>query len=780
MAAKYGTPYFSNYVNSDMKPSDIRSMAILPTQEVIFERNGDNYIYKDEIQNLVTEWLSADDDNKPHIKMLMNGDFVDVTDMFQIPYDKYDTYVEIELENGYKQAFSYDHKCIVMRNGEIIDVRSQNVKPGDQALIAKYPYKKGNVRDTETYDLGYVAGLFFTHGYRLIGIDNVIRLNISDDLLEIVERVFEGFNIDKMRINEFYVLTISGKDKDPYDVVSKFVDNRNDGSVIGSMYVKDTVLNENSMFRHAFLNGMTDFSTRNFQLMFRTDNEMDITCMKNLIAIAASVGENFDIRKEETESDKTHYIMDNLKVTTGIHDGNIYDILTITNVREVPSTIDYVYNFTVNTPEHLYTLPNGMITHQCCRLRLDLTELRRKNGGFFGSGESTGSIGVVTINLPKLAYESNSEAEFYQRLDHVMDIAARSLDTKRKVVTKLLDNGFYPYTKRYLGHFDNHFSTIGLVGMNEAGLNAKWIQAGMDDPRTQKWAEEMLNHMRDRLIIYQQEYGALFNLESTPAESTAYRFAKHDKERYPDIKTANEHGTPYYTNSTNLPVGYTEDVFESLDIQDNLQILYTSGTVFHAFLGEKLPSWESAAKLVKTICDNYRLPYITLSPTYSICKNHGYITGEVYKCPDCGEETEVYSRITGYYRPIKNWNDGKAQEFKDRKEYVVEKNDMESREIKQDDVEDNEVPDLFDLNIETPTFDQDILLTTPTCLNCKIVKAYIQKNHLHVKELDATDGEGRDIANEYGLFTAPSLITMYGVVINKVPEILSYLKGEVK
>ena len=311
------------------------------------------------------------------------------------------------------------------------------------------------------------------------------------------------------------------------------------------------------------------------------------------------------------------------------------------------------------------------IRSMCCRLRLDLRELRRKTGGFFGSGESTGSVGVVTINLPRIAYQAADEADFYKRLDRLMDIAARSLKIKRDVITKLLEGGLYPYTKRYLGTFANHFSTIGLIGMNEMGLNAKWLRKDMTHPETQEFSKQVLNHMRERLSDYQEQYGDLYNLEATPAESTTYRFAKHDKADFPNIITANMNGTPYYTNSSHLPVGYTEDVFSALDIQDELQTLYTSGTVFHAFLGEKLPDWKAAAKLVRKIAENYKLPYYTLSPTYSVCPDHGYLTGEQYTCPHCGKKTEVYSRITGYYRPVQNWNDGKAQEFKDRKVYDV-------------------------------------------------------------------------------------------------------------
>ncbi|MBQ8413981.1 MAG: ribonucleoside triphosphate reductase, partial [Clostridia bacterium] len=315
------------------------------------------------------------------------------------------------------------------------------------------------------------------------------------------------------------------------------------------------------------------------------------------------------------------------------------------------------------------------VRSMCCRLRLDLRELRKKSGGFFGSGESTGSIGVVTINMPRIAYLAENEEDFYKRLDHMLDISARSLKIKREIITKLMGEGLYPYTRRYLGSFNNHFSTIGLVGMNEAGLNAKWLRKDMTHPETREFTKQVLLHMRERLSDYQEKYGDLYNLEATPAESTSYRLAKHDRRFYPDIITASDKngGTPYYTNSSHLPVGYTDDIFEALDMQDELHTLYTSGTVFHAYLGEKLPSWKSAANLVRTIAENYKLPYYSISPTYSVCKNHGYIAGEQFTCPECGEKTEVYSRITGYYRPVQNWNDGKAQEYKDRVVYAEEK-----------------------------------------------------------------------------------------------------------
>ena len=395
------------------------------------------------------------------------------------------------------------------------------------------------------------------------------------------------------------------------------------------------------------------------------------------------------------------------------------------------------------------------VRSMCCRLRLDLRELRKKSGGFFGSGESTGSVGVVTINLPRIAYLARNEEEFYERLDQLMDIAARSLKTKRTVITQLLEAGLYPYTKRYLGTFANHFSTIGLVGMNEAGLNACWLRKDLTHEATQQFAKDVLNHMRERLSDYQEEYGDLYNLEATPAESTSYRFAKHDKELYPDIITANENGTPYYTNSSHLPVGYTEDIFSALDVQDELQTLYTSGTVFHAFLGEKLPDWKAAANLVRKIAENYRLPYYTLSPTYSVCPDHGYLAGEVHTCPHCGRKTEIYSRITGYYRPVQNWNDGKSQEFLDRKTYDIGHSVLRhSGPLPEGGAAQESAGQPA---TEAPAAqDRNYLFVAATCPNCKLAMALLDKAGIPYERLIATDHV--ELVNQFGVKQAPTLV----------------------
>jgi len=411
------------------------------------------------------------------------------------------------------------------------------------------------------------------------------------------------------------------------------------------------------------------------------------------------------------------------------------------------------------------------VRSMCCRLRLDLRELRKKSGGFFGSGESTGSIGVVTINMPRIAYLSEDEDEFFQRLDKMMDISARSLKVKRDVISELLENGLYPYTKRYLGTFNNHFSTIGLVGMNEACLNAKWLKVNLTQPAAQEFTKKVLNHMRERLSDYQEMYGDLYNLEATPAESTSYRLAKHDKARYPDMIFANMDGTPYYTNSSHLPVGYTEDIFTALDIQDELQTLYTSGTVFHAFLGQKLPDWRSAAKLVRKIAENYRLPYYTMSPTYSVCAEHGYLAGEVHSCPVCGKVTEIYSRITGYYRPVQNWNDGKSQEFKDRRTYDIDHSVLKKEK---------KTEEVCASPVKTPSgsLTNLTLFTRKTCPNCRMAKMLLDKKGISYDVVDAE--ENVELTNAYGVKSAPSLVIPKddgAEVIVNVSNIKAYIES---
>ena len=316
------------------------------------------------------------------------------------------------------------------------------------------------------------------------------------------------------------------------------------------------------------------------------------------------------------------------------------------------------------------------VRSMCCRLRLDKRELRKRGGGLFGSDEFTGSLGVVTINLPQIGYLAKTQEEFYKRLDYLMDLAKESLCVKRKVIQKLYDGGLFPYTKRYLKTLNNHFNTIGLCGMNECCLN--FLGCDITTSKGKQFAEEILTHMRQRMSDYQEKTGELFNLEATPAESTSYRLARHDKEQYPDIITS---GTtdPYYTNSSQLPVDYTTDIFEALDHQESLQTKYTGGTTVHIFAGERITDIEVMKNLVRKICENYKLPYFTFSPTFSVCPTHGYLKGEHNVCPECGETCEVYSRIVGYIRPVSQWNKGKQTEFKTRKTFKFERIEAECK-----------------------------------------------------------------------------------------------------
>ena len=419
------------------------------------------------------------------------------------------------------------------------------------------------------------------------------------------------------------------------------------------------------------------------------------------------------------------------------------------------------------------------VRSMCCRLRLDLRELRKQNGGNFGAGENTGSIGVVTINLPQIAYLAETEDDFFKRLEKVMSVAARSLDTKRKVITAYYNAGLYPYTKAYLPDgYKNHFSTIGLVGMNEACLNAKWIGCDLTTETAHQWANKVLDFMREKLSDFQELYGCLFNLEATPAESTAYRFARYDKQVYPNIITAGTiGGDPYYTNSTHLPVGATDDVFAALDIEDDMQCKYTSGTVFHCFLGEKMPNWRSAMQLVRTIAENYRLPYFTLSPVYSVCEDHGYIEGEQKDCPFCGKPTEVYSRITGYYRAVSNWNNGKASEFKERKSYDIgESFHSHDRDIDMtpDDSENAAVDEVMtDPSIPLGREDQIqsgaeyYLFKTHTCPQCKMLEEMDVLKNYPVQKVFAEDPENKAIVDQFGINSAPTLVVIHDGVADQ-------------
>lgn len=383
--------------------------------------------------------------------------------------------------------------------------------------------------------------------------------------------------------------------------------------------------------------------------------------------------------------DEIHQDIEAKSIKTGMYlpfvtdDPDKFEWKPVTNVHHrVPSTNEKSYCFEVQGEEEPYfELGNGMITHNC-RLRLDNKELRKRGGGLFGANPLTGSLSVVTINLPRLGFLSNDEEEFLDRLDVLLVKAKNACHIKRKVVNDFSEKGMYPYSAFYLDDvkqktgnlWTNHFNTIGINGLNEACLNL--LGVGVGDPKGKAFGERMLDHIRSRMIEFQEESGELFNLEATPAEATSYTLALKDKKLYPEIISASSDcGTPFYTNSSHLPVNYTHDIFELLDLQDEMQTKYTGGTVIHLFLGEELKDPRVVKSLVRKVCENYRLPYFSLTPTFSTCDHHGYLAGEQKSCPTCGGETEIFSRVVGYYRPVKSWNNAKQIEFDMRKTFNI-------------------------------------------------------------------------------------------------------------
>jgi ribonucleoside-triphosphate reductase len=386
----------------------------------------------------------------------------------------------------------------------------------------------------------------------------------------------------------------------------------------------------------------------------------------------------------------------------------------------------------------------GDVRSMCCRLQLDRRELRKKGGGLFGAGEMTGSIGVVTVNLPRLGYLSGTTEEFRDRLGRIMDLARDSLEVKRRVITKLMNDGLFPYSKRYLGTWDNHFSTVGLVGMNECCLNFLGKDIASDQGRA--FALSVLDFIRERLIQYQESTGSLYNLEATPAESTSYRLAKIDRERYPDIRTAGKN-EPFYTNSSQLPVEYTTDLFQALYHQEELQRKYTGGTVFHCFLGAGIENVDTCRKLVKAIADNFAIPYYTISPTFSVCTDHGYLKGRQPRCPQCGKETEVYARIVGYYRPVKNWNKGKAEEFRHRREFEPDLPLTEPSRRRQEEpaapVPEQIIPQSVTASGHWKLF------TRPRCSKCDEVKTGLAAMSVPFEVLSLADPVGRKLFGRY-------------------------------
>lgn len=805
MTAKYGIPYFSNYVNSDMSPSDLRAMCLHPDTKVRFKY--DKTFVETSIQDMYDNY----DVNK--IQILTKFGLRPVKEVQRFGYTG--KLLKFTFDNGTTLITTPDHDHVIYEftgvrrytNGEKGGFFEYGKQPKGWYLKSKSPVidgkchlikrkasdlKVGDYLSVRSKNGGeYRRGKTYEESYgedkakqlkQMFSEDRKGRVSWNKGIptpLEVRKKISEAgighYVSEKCRKASSERWKGS---KNPYNkngvrvsgrsasISSYEIDFEKELLALDTEFVKQyPVLNNNKNYicdfyipeKNLIIELETDY--RYSECSYNNTEKVFIPHLKNKYNDIISSGYNLLVINPKIDKSSYRCYINNhtqiINIESIDYDGYVYDLEV--NCDDVSGDTTLYHTF----------YANDILTGNCCRLRLDLRELRRKSGGYFGSGESTGSIGVVTINLPRIAYTSETEEEFFNKLSKQMDIAARSLHIKRSVVSQLLEQGLYPYTKRYLGSFNNHFSTIGLVGMNECCLNASWIRSDISTNSGYEFSKKVLDYMREKLSDYQEQYGNLYNLEATPAESTAYRFAKHDKEKYPDIITAgdNTDGAPYYTNSSHLPVGYTDDIFEALDHQDELQIKYTSGTVFHAFLGEKLPNWQSAMNLTRKIAENYKLPYFTFSPTYSICPDHGYLTGEQWTCPHCGKPTEVYSRVTGYYRAVQNFNDGKAHEFKDRKEYsVLDRKSFNTA------VEVKEEPELR----ETPTITKPLLVTTSTCPNCKIVKKLLDDYGFDY-DIIVADND-METARAFDINQAPTLVVNSDSGIVKIANVSNIKK----
>jgi len=684
-SAKYGINYFANYINSEMKPEDVRSMCKLPGTEIIY-KNANGEIAKTEIRRIVDDFLMR---GNP-IKILVNGRFESVKGVIKLKLEN-EEILKVTLDNGIIDKMTLDHPSLIIRNGKLKMIESRNLNIGDEFPFAKYPYE-GELGD---FDLGRLVGLYVGDGWIS---HNGATLNIvfnkkESELIQSVKKIAEERFVASSTIfcnEKHHYCKISIASRGLVEIMKEYV--RGDGSL--NKRLNSKVFARSIKFRKGVLIGIIE-SDGNIN---RSRNQISIHLgNKDLISdisiLARSLGVNstfFESKNKTGEKRKLGYT---LRFSSGnpewfvnyfgIKKGknqkyrdyeNFYGVKIVKIEKE--KYTGYVYDFEIDSKEHAFQLANGIITHNCCRLRLDLTELyNRGGGGLFGSGALTGSIGVCTINIPRIGYLSKTKKEFFQRLKRLMDLAKESLEIKRKTIENFMEKGLYPYSRFYLSgiketrgkYYANHFNTIGLVGLNEACLN--FIGKDIATKEGREFALEVMDFMRNQLVKYQEDTGNIYNLEQSPAEATSFRLALKDKKRYPNIITAGTKERPYYTNSSQLPVNYTDDIFEALKLQDELQCKYTGGSVFHIFLGERLPNGEMVKKLVRRVFENFKLPYITITPTFSICPVHGYIVGEHFKCPVCKRECEVYTRVVGYLRPVQQFNFGKQQEFAERKEF---------------------------------------------------------------------------------------------------------------
>ncbi len=664
VTAKYGIPYFANYMNSDLSPEDAVSMCPLtPDTRVIVrsEQNGIRIATIGDIVNGIEQKGTRYEVWTPtgwHFGLPVK---VPATDVYQIT-----------LSNGAVVKMGQNHLQPIM-GGE--------VKKAESLAIGEWlPFNKAEFgTNLGDYELGYAVGAYLGDGSQS---DNSIVYSLcageKDDETEQKLRAFWETRMG------FKVVTT------PCERNVRFVRvNGNSASVINYWVNNGTALekklnrsvwNTGHDFRTGLLAGFvaTDGARDRKRLYTSSEDLRDDLCTV-LVSLGKKYMAHYVDEREGRLGTNPNYRIDYPERTNYgeyFKEDEQYHYFKIESIEKVDYSGDYLYCFEIDNEDHLFTLANGLVTHNC-RLRLDLTEMRKRGGGLFGSNPLTGSIGVFTINLPRIGYLSRSVEEFKHRLWTLMHIGKNQLEIKRKVIEQFTDSGLYPYAAFLLrnikarhGHYwVNHFNTIGVVGMNEAIQNFMGEDQNLTTTQGQIFAREIMKFMQDELMEIQKETGHFYNLEATPAEGTSYRLARLDRERYLDITTAGTKEAPYYTNSTQLPVGFTEDIFETLDLQDELQSTYTGGTVLHLYLGQSVEDPNAVKSLLKTIFTKYKLPYISFTPTFSVCENHGYIRGEHFECPECGAETEVWSRVTGYLRPVQNYNKGKRQEYRDRIKY---------------------------------------------------------------------------------------------------------------
>jgi len=745
VTAKYGIPYFSNFINSDMNPEDARSMCLFPEETLLYRFDGK--IRKTTIgefyeafcgEKLDEEWSVC----KPGVEALSlnpNTGKLEWVPVRRLLRTCGRNLVTIRTKDGKTMRVSPEHPVAVFTEQGITFRRADQIGEGDFLLVLK---DASSVLGDEAVDpeFAWFMGLFVADGnylydsrypgQRVRGIQ--ITFNTQDR--EVIERArcfvskHLGYEMKFTKDSRYerslrgyvYNSEFARRLREEYDLckyerLPAWVWNASRETILAflqgffdgdgykdgqEIHINDEPLSRELNLLMQLVGISTTYRTRERSQVIRVQHTLGRGANGSRV-IRDSLHNSIptfllDCKYRRDASGRMLYqcygcrtvglaTLDRWELSSekveALRDADFAVVPVETVLKETLDKEQTFYDIELER-NHYFVHSDGNITHNCCRLRLDLRKLEKRGGGLFGANPMTGSVGVVTINMPRLGYLAKDENDFLERLGALMNLAKESLEIKRKVLERFTEKDLYPYSKFYLRgvkerfgqYWKNHFSTIGLVGMNEACLNLLGVNIASEEGR--RFALKVLDFMREKLLEFQEETGNNYNLEATPAEGTSYRLARIDKEKYPDIICANEEeyrkgAKPFYTNSSQLPVNYTDDVFEALDLQDELQTKYTGGTVLHIFVGEQISNPESVKNLIRKICENYRLPYFTITPTFSVCPSHGYIAGECETCPTCGARCEVYSRVVGYLRPVNQWNEGKREEFKLRKTFRI-------------------------------------------------------------------------------------------------------------